>query len=48
MGLIPQSKAGTGRQEKLRHPTRPAEDVVRTMEGLQERTQVIECDDRET
>ena len=39
--------AQTGRQKKLRHPTRPAEDV-RTTKGLQERTQLIELEDGET
>ena len=31
----------------FRHSTRPAEDVVRTMKGLQEQTQQIEWDDGE-
>ena len=36
------------RQKKLRYPTRPGEDVVRTTKGLQERTQQFEWDDGET
>ena len=36
------------RQKKLRHPTRPAEDAVRTTKGLQERIQLFEWDDGET
>ena len=39
--------AQTGRQKKLRHPTRPTKDV-RTAKALQERTQLIEWDDGET
>ena len=35
-------------QKKLQLPTRPAEDVVRTMKCLQERTRLIEWDDHET
>ena len=31
-----------GRQNKFRHPTRPAQDVNKLTKGLQERTQVIE------
>ena len=34
--------------KKLPHPTKPAEDVVRTTKDLQERTQLIERDDGET
>ena len=34
--------------KKFRHPTRPAEDVVRTTKGLQERTQPLEWEDGET
>ena len=34
--------AQDGRQKKLRHPTKPAEDVVKTTKGLQEQTQLIE------
>ena len=36
-----------GKQKKLQHPRRPAEDTVRTTKGLQERTQIIEWDDGE-
>ena len=45
---LQRSTAQAGRQNKLRHPTRFAEDVVRTTKGLQERTQLTEWDDGET
>ena len=36
------------KSKKLRHPTRTAEDVVRTTNGLQQLTQLIEWDDGKT
>ena len=36
------------RQKKRRHPTRPAEYVIRTTKGLCERAQLYEWNDGET
>ena len=41
------STAREGRHKKLRRPTWPAQDVVRTTKGLQGRTQLIQWDDGE-
>ena len=43
-----QLESPTGRQKKFRNSTRLAEDVNKLTKSLQERTQLIECDDGKT